>query len=670
MQKLDPKTDGTSKDIVAENVAKLKELFPEVFTEDKIDFDVLRDVLGDYTDPRDERYSFTWHGKSRARRIAQTPSTGTLRPCPEESVNWDTTQNLFIEGDNLEVLKLLQKSYHKKVKMIYIDPPYNTGKEFIYPDKFQDNLETYLRYTGQVDDEGFKTSSNRETSGRYHTNWLNMMYPRLRLARNLLRDDGVIFISIDRHEVVNLTKLCDEIFGEENHLGTIANVNNPKGRSDDAFIATAHEYIVIFAKSRACARLHGFEPEVHVVRRYNKIDNNGKKYREIDLRKTGDADLREDRPDMFYYFYYNETTGQLRASREQCTQLGEIEIIPVRDDGHEGRWRWGFETTTSQIEKLAPKFMPNRRVWSVFEKDFLDGRPPVKPTSAWTFKDVNSERGSEQIVALGIPKEVFPRPKPIGTLRRVLEIGTVPEEPALVLDFFAGSGSLAEAVFSLTHESKRNLRFIMVQLPEQLDPNAKEEKAGYEFCAKLHLQATIADIGKERIRRVIKKIEAERAEKADKSQGQLPGTGEETPKLDLGFKVFKLDSSNIKPWDPDFDALEDALFGAVDNIKPDRTEADVLYELLLKQGLDLAIPIEERVIEDQKVYVIGGGALVVCLGDDIDLAVAEGIASLKTELEPEVMRVIFKDSGFRDDVVKTNTVQILQRAAVDKVVSV
>ncbi len=248
MSKLSPKTDGASLDIVEQNIVKLKKIFPDAFTEGKIDFDALREILGNYIDDREERYSFTWNGKSRARRLAQTPSTGTLRPCPEESVNWDTTQNLFIEGDNLEVLKLLQKSYHKKVKMIYIDPPYNTGNDFVYPDDFRDNIAHYLEFTGQTDEEGRKLSTNSETSGRYHTDWLNMMYPRLKLARNLLRDDGVIFISIDDNESANLRKLCDEIFGEENFIANIVWQKKQSPQNDATYLSDMHDHVLVYAK--------------------------------------------------------------------------------------------------------------------------------------------------------------------------------------------------------------------------------------------------------------------------------------------------------------------------------------------------------------------------------------------------------------------------------------
>ena len=640
MGKIIPEMDGTTLDIVANNISRLKELFPEAFTEGKIDFDALKEVLGAYVNGQDERYSFTWNGKSKARMLAQTPSTGTLRPCKEESVDWDTTQNLFIEGDNLEVLKLLQKSYHKKVKMIYIDPPYNTGKDFVYKDNFKDNIKNYKEITGQVDAEGRNISNNPETSGRYHTDWLNMMYPRLKLARNLLKNDGVIFISIDDNEIVNLRKICDEIFGEENCLGVISNTNNPKGRSDDKFIATAHEYIVVYSRDVNYASTFGFKPDDIITKRYNKFDEHGKLYREIDLRKTGDSDRREDRPDMFYYFYFDEVNQKLRVSKEKSlTSSAEIEIYPVKDDGSYGRWRWGFKTAEDKIDTVYAKFMPSRKIWGIFEKDYLEGRPPVKPTSSWTFKDINSERGSEQFIDLGFDKEVFQRPKPIGTLRRVLEVGTIPNEQSIVLDFFAGSGGSAQAIYELNAQWERVINFIHVQLPELCENTSRAKQDGFE---------TVAEISKERIRRAAAKIKEENPD----YQG------------DLGFKVFKLDSTNIKPWDMDFNLTEQDLLDQVSNIKPGRKEEDVLYEVLLKYGLDLTLPITKHTVTGHNIFDIGMGALMICLSDDITLEVVENIVRLKDELKPEIMRVVFKDSGFANDVVKTNAVQILKQAGI------
>ena len=475
--------DLRSRDISEEKREELLRLFPEVRTEGgKVDFERLRLTIGESVDVGKERYGMNWPGKAECFRTIQAPSLGTLCPYPKESVNFDTSENLFIEGDNLEVLKLLQKSYLGKVKMIYIDPPYNTGNDFIYPDNYTESLQTYLEYTRQVDAEGRKFGTNTDSDGRFHSKWLNMMYPRLYLARNFLTENGLIFISIDESEVNNLKRIVIEIFGEENFIAVIANVNNPKGRSDDKFIAMAHEYILVAARNKSVARVYGFEPEENITRRYNKIDSEGKHYREIDLRKTGDEDRREDRPDMFYYFHFDQRSNALRVTRDRNPRPDEIEILPKREDGIEGRWRWGFDTARDNIGTLIARYMPQRKMWGVFEKDYLQGRPPVKATSAWTFKDVNSERGSEQLIELGFAKEVFPRPKPVGTIKRILEIGTFPDEPAIVLDFFAGSCTLADAALSLNAEGMRKLSFIAIQLPERLERANGDQKAAYDFC--------------------------------------------------------------------------------------------------------------------------------------------------------------------------------------------
>ncbi len=655
------KLKGTSKDLLAENINELRKLFPEAFTEDKkINFETLKNLLGEYVDKDRERYSFTWAGKQQARREAQKVSTGTLRPCKEESVNFDDTENLYIEGDNLEVLKLLQKSYHNSIKMIYIDPPYNTGKDFVYKDNYHDNLKNYKQVTGQVDPEGNKLSTNSDSAGRYHSNWLNMMYPRLKLARNLLKDDGVIFISIDDNEVHNLRKICDEIFGEENCLGVIANINNPKGRSDDKFIATSHEYIVVYSKNINNIKLFGFEPDYKIIKRYNKLDSDGKRYREIDLRKTGDSDKREDRPDMFYYYYFNENSpDKLIVSKEKVIDNTLTEVLPLKDGGEEGRWRWGFDTSLKKLDKVYAKYMPTKKRWSIFEKDYLEGRPPIKSTSSWTFKDVNSERGSEQLIELGFTKESFSRPKPIGTLRRILEIGLIPDEESIVLDFFSGSSGIVQAIYNLKLEKKRLIKFINIQLPEPLDNTEKRYKDNNEaiiLCDSLNVPRTIAEIGKERIRRVINKIKEEQDEKIDN--------------LDLGFKVLKLDSSNIKAWDSETENLEEDLLSAVNNIKEDRTEEDILFEVLLKYGLDLTLPIEETEIAGNKVFNVGMGELICCLSRSISLDTVRGIGKLKEEINPGSCRVVFMDNGFENDVVKTNAMQILKKHGIEEIRSI
>jgi adenine-specific DNA-methyltransferase len=578
------KVEITSGDIKAEQIEQLKAIFPEVFTEDNIDFAKLQATLGNIVDDRPERYSFTWAGKREAIQMLQTPSKATLKPDKNESVDFDNTQNLFIEGDNLEVLKLIRKSYPGQVKMIYIDPPYNTGNDFIYPDNYTDPLDNYLELTGQKDSEGNLQTSNPETSGRYHSAWLSMMYPRLFLARQLLRDDGVIFVSIDDHEVHNLRLLMNEIFGEENFLGNIANINNPKGRSDDKFIATAHEYLLVYAKNRNYTCWNGFEPDEKVLVRYNKEDEKGK-YREIDLRKTGDEDLKEDRPEMFYYFYYNSDNEDLILTKEKQILDNYQEIIPIREDGKLGRWRWGFETSREKLINLKCRYMPNRKIWGIFEKDYLEERTLLKPPSAWTYTDVNSERGTEQFTSLGFEKEIFSKPKPIGLIHRALTLATSKND--LVLDFFGGSATTGQAVLELNHEDRGNRKFILVQLPQKTD--------NPQF-------PTIADISKERIRRSIQKIK-------DSENGKLPLQNRETPE-DLGFKVLKLSKSNYRqsaelPSDTDTEAYIEQLelFNdpLVDGWKPE----NVIYEVMLKQGYSLTSHIEPVTeIESATIYKV------------------------------------------------------------------
>lgn len=643
MQKLEPKTDGATADIVAENIARLRELFPDAFTESskegeprfKVDFDALREVLGDYVEDQQERYSFTWNGKARARRIAQTPSTGTLRPCPEESVNWETTQNIFIEGDNLEVLKLLQKSYHKRVKMIYIDPPYNTGNEFIYPDKYQDNLSTYLRYTGQVDSEGLRLTANAESSGRFHTNWMNMMYPRMKLAKNLLRDDGAMFISIDDNEYSNLKHMCDELFGEENFLATVIwqKVFSPKNTA--AYFSEDHDFILVYAQRKECWE-PGLLPrsEATTARYLNPDDDPRGPW------MSGAIQARN-----YYSKGQYEVTSpsgkKFTNPRGTYWRFSETRFLELDRDN---RIWWG--ESGDNVPRL---------------KRFLsEVKGGVVPQTLWKYEDVgHTQEAKEELlkfVEFQESENVLNSVKPTRLLRHALRIGTTDNNADIVLDFFAGSAPLGHAVLAQNKEDGGNRKFILVQLPE---PLPKEEPD-------IH---TIADMGKCRLRNVAVRIGEEQAQDAEEVKQQLPGTAEEMPERDLGFKVFKLDASNVKPWDTDFENLDQALFDSVENIQPDRSEMDVLYELLLKFGLDLAVPIEERTIAGKTVFIIGAGALIVCLASDVTIDAVEGVAKLKDELQPEIMRVVFKDAGFKDDVVKTNALQILRQAGIEDVKS-
>ncbi len=618
MQKL----SGESLNIVNENIEKLKALFPEAVSEGRVIWDDLKAELGELIETREERYSFTWNGKAEARRIAQTPSTGTLRPAKEESVDWETTQNLFIEGDNLEVLKLLQKSYHSKVKMIYIDPPYNTGKEFIYPDNFHDNMGTYMEYTGQKDAEGRKFGTNVETSGRYHTNWLNMMYPRLKLARNLLRDDGVIFISIDDNEVHNLRKICDEIFGEGNFVAQFI-WEKRTTRENRKVFSFNHDYIVCYTKNK---------------KEFEDVRNM--------LPLTEEALNRYSNPDDDPRGVWQSVSLNAQAGHGTAAQFYTITTPSGRELNPPPGTCWRV------TEKKLQELIKDNRIWfghdgnnvprrKVFLSEANDG---LTPHTLWKSDEVGTtESAKRELLKLFDGNETFETPKSVSLVQRMAHIATQGDD--LILDFFVGSGTTAHAVMKLNAEDGGKRRCISVQLPEPCDEKSEAYKAGYK---------TIAEISKERIRRARAK------------------TAEEHPDYagDLGFKVFKLDSSNIKAWDADFDNVEQNLLDAVDNIKSDRTSEDLLYEILLKYGLDLTLPIETKDVAGKTAYIIGLGALVICLDDDITLDTVEAIAALKEEYQPEVIRVVFKDASFINDIVKTNAIQILKQHSIDDVKSV
>ncbi|MBU1901926.1 site-specific DNA-methyltransferase [Patescibacteria group bacterium] len=615
------KLNGESLNIVNENIEKLKELFPEVFSEGKINFTKLEEELGEFTEKENERYNFTWNGKQEAKKIAQTPSTGTLRPCEEESKDWDTTKNLYIEGDNLEVLKLLQKSYHKKVKMIYIDPPYNTGNDFVYKDNFKDNIKNYLEQTGQVDSEGNRLSTNSDTSGRYHSDWLSMMYPRLKLARNLLKDDGVIFISIDENEFDNLKKICDEVFGEDNFRNSILTRRRVKSLNvqfaDDGLnsLNVGYEYILVYSKTNQFTfkAIRMKKEKAPIKGTWNVFWSNA------------------DRPTMRYELLnFTPETGQWRWSKEKALDgiknYDEYINNYSNDISLEEYWK-----------KTGEKLRFVRRIEDGYGKNggvqyWVGPSDTSLRTSNWTDIEVSQIKKD-----FDIP---FDNPKNIKLINTV--ISTIEEDDFLILDFFSGSSTTAHATMNLNSDDKGNRKFIMVQLPE------KTNNEDY---------STICELGKERIRQAGEKI------KKDNQDKNLSN-------LDIGFKVLKLDSSNIKEWDSDFDNLEENLLDGVENIKSDRTSKDLLYEILLKYGLDLTLPIEEKTIDGKKIFVIGFGALVACLDDDITTDIVESIAKLKEEYETEIMRVVFKDSSFKNAVVKTNAIQILKQFDIDEVVSI
>lgn len=636
--------DSQSADLVTQHIEQLSKLFPEAIKEGKVDFEALQDLLGNYIDTPEERFQLNWAGKSQARREAQKRSTGTLRPCPEESVFWDTTENLYIEGDNLEVLKMLQKSYYKKVKMIYIDPPYNTGNDFVYKDNYSDNLTNYLEISGQDRTLG----TNTESDGRYHSNWLNMMYPRLKLARNLLTDDGVIFISIDDNEVACLRKVCDEIFGEENFVAQITRATGtPTGGGGAKPIVNEIDYLFVYSKSTNL-KFTGTEFTKEESAIYDKEDENGV-YLIRSLRRTGGEDRREDRPTMYFPLISPNGT----------------EVYPIAPAGYESRWICGKDKFDELNNANLIEWKQNgNNEWTVYQKFYLEGR--LKQSgNLWT-KIEGNKKATRDIRDLFDGKKIFDFPKPVGFISKILQIST--DGNGLVLDFFSGSGSTAHAVMQLNAEDGGNRKFIMVQLPEATPEESEARKAGYK---------TIAEIGKERIRRAGKKIIEELKTKQAKEGGLFP---EEKKKLDIGFKVFKLDSSNINTWDTSTSNLEGALYNSVQNIKSDRTEYDLLYEILLKYGIDLVQPINEHFLAGKKVYEMGAGALIVCMADQVKQEVAEAIAQLWKEVKPAAIdesskaaincRVVFKDNGFDDNNDKTNVLQILKQHGIDNVVTI
>jgi adenine-specific DNA-methyltransferase len=624
MKKLDGESpESKSADIVAGNVEALKALFPDAFTEGKIDFEVLNGLLGGAVDERDEKYGLNWHGKRRARQIALTPSTGTLLPCPEESVDWDTTQNLMIEGDNLEVLKLLQKSYAGKVKLIYIDPPYNTGGDFVYPDNFTDGIQNYLEVTGQVEN-GRKVSSNSESSGRFHTDWLNMMYPRLKLAKNLLKREGIIFVSIDDGEFGNLRLAMNEIFGEENFLASFIwkSRQNKDNRTTNG-ASVDHEYMVCYGNT-----VRGADRD---KTQYSNPD--GDERGEWTSANMVGIATRDRRPNLHY-----DLVDPNNKINYGCPDMG---------------WRYDPKSMGRLIEEdrilwpADPSGRPRRKAFlNDLDSDFT-GFSTVIGEAVYT------RDGTADIDAL-FETRIFNFPKPVALISTLVDQGTANDD--IVLDFFAGSGTTGHAVLARNVASAGNRRFILVQLPEPLDTGNRDQKTAADFCDKLGKPRTIAQLTKERLRRAGKKIRSDNP--------AFVG--------DVGFRAFKLASSNIRAWEPDAADLENSLLKNAEHLMQGRTEQDVLCELLLKLGLDLCVPIETKAIAGKSVHSIGGGALIACLADgltkDVVEPLASGIVAWRAALAPAVdTRVVFKDSGFADDIAKTNMAAILNQNGISDV---
>lgn len=623
-KRMEIKMDGLSMDIETTNKEKLQMVFPECFVEGRLDIDKLLSLCGEYITDDYEKYEFKWKGKSDCLRLAQKRSTGTLRPCPEESVNFDITQNLYIEGDNLEVLKLLQKSYFRKVKMIYIDPPYNTGNDFVYEDDFADPLARYKEITEQT------TKSNPETMGRYHTNWLNMMYPRLRLASNLLKDDGVIFISIDDGEQANMRKLCDEVFGEENFMAQIIWQKVYSPRMDVQGFSTSHDYVLCYVKSN----IEGIRQEAFSQNsaQFNFVDpQNGKKYRRRSIRKEGSASLRSDRPNSWFALVAPDGS----------------EVYPYKPDGTEGRWRWDINTYKTKEQQGLVEWVKTENGWQAYAKQYLETDAVKPPETLWLHQEVGHNHSAAEELKKLLNGKLFDSPKPKELILKMLKIATYSDNDDIILDFFSGSATTAHAVMQLNAEDGGNRHFIMVQLPEVCSENTEAAKAGYK---------NICEIGKERIRRAGKKI----MENED-GQYTLDGT---RMAVDVGFKVFKLDSSNLKVWDDtpitdDVNVLLNRMAGHVDGLKPDRSDKDLIYEILLKMGYPLTVDFSVDKVSEVTVYKVSNGDLLICLQSGITAEHIEKLAEQKPK------KIVISESALIDDSAMSNAYYLLENRSIE-----
>jgi adenine-specific DNA-methyltransferase len=602
-----------SADLSADHAEQLKNLFPEAFTEGKVDFEALRQLLGDAADGREEKFGLSWHGKRQARQLALSPSTGTLRPYINESLNWDTTRNLFIEGDNLEALKLMQKSYSAKIKLIYIDPPYNTGNDFVYADDYRDNIKNYLKLTAQLDDSGAKWSSNTDSSGRFHTDWLNMMYPRLRLARTLLSEDGAIFVSIDDGELSSLVAMLSEIFGNENQVAIFV-WEKRTTRENRRVFSFNHEYVVCFTRNKpAFESIRNLLPTTNEVReRYRNPDNDPRgPWQSVSLNAQGGHATK----DQFYS--YRSPGGRVHNPPPgRCWVVAQKRMDELVADNRV----WFGEDGNN---------VPRRKM---FLAEATEG---LTPHTLWRADEVGTnDSARKDLISLFDGVDVFDTPKPVGLIRRVVEIVTTKDD--LVLDFFAGAGTTAEAVAEANAGDGGTRACILVQIPE---PSALGKVVGLP---------TLADVAKERWRRIRQKH------------------------TDVGFRVFKLAESNVATWNPGRADLGDLLARFTDNIVAGRSEDDLLFELILKFGLELTTPLEAKKIAGNTVHSIGGGVLMACLAPKLKApeieALGLGIVAWRRALAPTgETTAVFRDSAFQDDVAKTNLTAILEQTGVKDV---
>ena len=642
-------------DITDANIQKIGELFPNCLTERldengkperAIDFDKLKQELSkEIVEGNQERYQFTWPGKREAMRLANTPTNMTLRPCREDSVDFDNTENLYIEGDNLEVLKLLRENYLGKVKMIYIDPPYNTGNDFVYKDDFVQDIDDYKNNSGQKDEFGNRMVQNTESNGRFHSDWLNMMCPRLKVARDLLSSDGVIFISIDDNEIDNLRKICDEIFGEINFVSQITVVNNIAGRSDSRHVAKSHEYILIYQRSDEFVSC-GMPLTAEQIAEYKYFDDKGR-YRLQGIRKRGSNSRRIDRPNLFYPIFFDRNSKKISFDIFE----GAIEILPNLSNGEDGCWRWGKATFMEKLEFVETKKVSGRDEYDVFEKVYLDGEDGTKTTKMKSFlldSGYTTDTATGDFKSL-MEAKTFTNPKPVKMLKDLIHFANCKD--SIILDFFSGSGSFAQAAMEKNKDDYGNRRFILVQIPEITEKDSEAFKAGY---------LNICKIGEERVKRAGLAIHTSKSN--DENIGLFATTKEKitNASLDTGFRVLKLDTSNMEDvyYKPEeFSELQ--LFE--DNVKPDRTPEDLLFQVMLECNLPLSAKIEKKTIAGKEVFNVNEGYLIACFDKDVNEQVITEVA------KQQPYYFIMRDSSLSSDNVADNFEQIFNAYCKDTI---
>ena len=629
-----------SPDLSQDNITRIRELFPGCVTEARdeqtgavrlaVDFDQLRQELSDHiVEGPQERYRLDWPGKREAMVNANAPILKTLRPAQTESVAFDATKNLFVEGDNLDALKILQTAYLGSIKMIYIDPPYNTGNDFIYSDDFSENSEEFLQRSGQLDEAGNRLTANTKSNGRFHSDWLSMLYSRLRVSKSLLSPDGLIFISIDDNESHNLKRVCDEVFGEDNFVAECTVVSNPRGRQSDTYVANVHDKLIIYARNIASAAVNGMPLSEEQRAEFSLKDEDGEHYRLLGLRQRGAASNREDRPDMFFPIFVDPTTKEISFEEKD----GWEAVYPRKSDGRDGRWMWGKDKCKRDKQRLVARLIERRGEHDIFVKDYLnkgDGERTRKFKSLWDSNGYNNQVGTQEVKSLfGAEVMSFPKPRPL--LEDICRMGLGAK--GIVLDFFAGSSTTAHAVLSLNASDGGARQFIMVQLPEEIDNKSPAARAGFR---------TIADLSKERIRLAGTKI--------------LEGECHPDWNRDIGFRVLKLDTSNMKDvyYRPD-ELKQSDLLDMVDNVKEGRTAEDLLFQVLVDWGVDLTLPIRHETVHGKTVFFVDDNALVACFENGITEDLVKELAGHGP------LRAVFRDNGFASDAVKINVEQIFRQ---------